>query len=403
VIYRLKSFFGSFSRQFWLVSGVMMLAWTFHSLVWPFLTLYASEKLHQPLTAVTLLLTINSLVGLATTFIGGAIADRFGRKWVMVFSFVVAGVSWYLFRLADVLPVFALLMALSGAVTPLYRLAADAMVTDVVPPEERIDAYSILRLGNNLGVALGPSIGGFLAASSYQISFAAAGFGMLLCAVLILLFSMETMPKALPQTATVFSSDKGYASALKDRQLLGFLVAMTFNRMASATLWMLLAVHAKTNYGIAEDVFGFIPTTNAVMVIFFQLLVTRVVKKRPPAAVMTIGALFYGFAVMGVAFGRGFWAFWVCMVVATIGEMILLPTSTNYVSSLAPEDKRARYMSLFTVTWSIGTALGPLIGGILNDWISPSATWIGTGLLGFVGAGLFMLFSHRQKNTAYCE
>ncbi len=380
-----------------------MLAWTFHSLVWPFLTLYASEKLHQPLTTITILLTINSLVGLATTFIGGAIADRFGRKWVMVFSFVVAGISWYLFRLADVLPVFALLMALSGAVTPLYRLAADAMVTDVVPPEERIDAYSILRLGNNLGVALGPSIGGFLAAASYQISFAAAGFGMLLCAGLTLLFSVETMPKALPQTATILRSDKGYSSALKDRQLLGFLVAMTFNRMASATLWMLLAVHAKTNYGIAEDVFGFIPTTNALMVIFFQLLVTRVVKNRPPAAVMTVGALFYGVAVMGVGFGRGFWAFWVCMVIATIGEMILLPTSTNYVSSLAPEDKRARYMSLFTVTWSIGTALGPLIGGILNDWISPSATWIGTGLLGFVGAGLFMLFSHRQKNTAYCE
>jgi MFS family permease len=118
---------------------------------------------------------------------------------------------------------------------------------------------------------------------------------------------------------------------------------------------------------------------------------------------MTLGALFYGVAVMGVAFGRGFWAFWVCMVIATIGEMILLPTSTNYVSGLAPEDKRARYMSLFTVTWGIGTALGPLIGGILNDRISPSATWIGTGLLGFIGAGLFLLFSRRQKNTAYCE
>ncbi len=403
VISRVSSAFRSFSRQFWLVSGVMMLAWTFHSLVWPFLTLYASEKLNQPLTAVTILLTINSLVGLVTTFIGGAIADRFGRKWVMVFSFFIAGVSWYLFRLADILPVFALLMALSGAVTPLYRLAADAMITDIIPPAERIDAYSVLRLGNNLGVAVGPAIGGFLAAYSYQVSFAVTGAGMVICAVLILFFSIETMPRvALPEGSKP-AMIQGYSTALKDRQLLGFLVAMTFNRMASSALWMLLAVHAKTNYSIPEDIFGFIPTTNAVMVILFQLPVTRIVKKRTPAAMMTLGALFYGFAVTGVAVGTGFWAFWLCMVIATVGEMILLPTSTNYVSNLAPEDKRARYMSLFTVTWSIGTALGPLIGGILGDWISPSATWIGTGLLGFAGAGFFLLFSRRQKNTPYCE
>jgi MFS family permease len=381
----------------------MMLAWTVHSLVWPFLTLYASEKLNQPLTAVTVLLTVNSLVGLVTTFIGGAIADRFGRKWVMVFAFAVAGVSWYLFRIAGTLPVFALLMALSGAVTPLYRLAADAMITDVIPSEERIEAYSILRLGNNIGVALGPAIGGFLASISYNFSFAVTGIGMFVCAIIVMIFSIETMPKNHGRHEVSHKQDLGYAEALKDKSLAGFLVANTFNRMASATLWMLLAVHAKMNYGISEDIFGFIPTTNAVMVILFQLLITRKVKRYPPALVMTTGAAFYGIAVTGVAFGHGFWAFWLCMVIATIGEMILLPTSTNYVSNLAPEDKRARYMSLYTITWSIGTAVGPLIGGVLSDQISPSATWIGTGLLGFVGAGLFLVFARRTKNSSYCE
>ena len=397
VISRAAAVYRSFSRQFWLVSLVMMLAWTFHSLVWPFLTLYASEKLNQPLTAVTGILTINSLVGLVTTFIGGAIADRFGRKWVIVFSFAFCAVSWYLFRMADTLPIFALLMALNGAFTPLYRVASDAMITDVVPADERIEAYSILRMGNNIGVAVGPAIGGFLAAQSYRISFAVTGIGMLLCAVLILVFSIETMPKGIAQKENSLLKGSGYAEALKDRGLIGFLVAMAFNRMASAALWMLLAVHVKTNFGISEDLFGFIPTTNAIMVILFQILITRTVKKHPPAFVMTLGALFYSVAVFGVAFGQGFWGFWLCMVIATIGEMILLPTTTNYVSRLAPEDKRARYMSLYTITWSIGTALGPLIGGILNDQISPAATWIGTGLLGLVSTGLFFLFARRPK------
>lgn len=399
MISRAFSTFKSFSRQFWLITIVMMLAWTFHSLVWPFLTLFASEKLNQPLTSVTLVLTINSVIGLVTTFIGGAIADRFGRKWVMGFSFLFAGVSWYLFRMADTLPIFALLMALNGATTPLYRLAADAMIADLVPADERIEAYSIMRMGNNIGVALGPAIGGFIAAISYDISFTLTGAGLVLCSLLIMFLSIETMPKYIPPLQSAIPQDKGYSKALKDRRLLSFLVAMTFNRMCSATLWLLLAVHAKTNFQIAENVFGFIPTTNAVMVILFQILVTRLVKRREPAMVMTLGAAFYGVAVLGVAFGTGFWGFWVCMVIATIGEMILMPTSTNYVSGLAPEDQRARYMSLYTITWSIGTALGPLIGGILNDQISPSATWIVAGLLGFVGAGLFLLFSRRKKTA----
>ena len=193
-------------------------------------------------------------------------------------------------------------MALNGATTPLYRLAADAMIADLVPADERIEAYSIMRMGNNIGVALGPAIGGFIAAISYDISFTLTGVGLVLCGLLILFLSIETMPKYNRPLQGAVPQDKGYSKALKDRKLLSFLVAMTFNRMCSATLWLLLAVHAKTNFHIAENVFGFIPTTNAVMVILFQILVTRLVKRREPAVVMTLGAcvLWRGCAWRGV-------------------------------------------------------------------------------------------------------
>jgi predicted MFS family arabinose efflux permease len=382
----------------------MMLAWTFHSMIWPCLLLYASQRLAQPLTLVAGLLTLNSLVGLATTFIGGAIADKFGRKWVMAFSLVFCGVSWYLFRLAGTLPSFALLMALTGATTPLYRLAADAMIADLVPPENRIDAYSVMRLGNNLGVALGPAIGGFTAAVSYNISFTVTGIGILACGLLIVFFSIETIPLHLNQRRESSGTIKGYVRALKDRKLLGILGSFTFNRFCSAILWMLLAVYAKERFGISERLYGFIPMTNAVMVVLFQIIVTRVIKKRAAEPSMALGALFYAIAVFGVAFGSGFWAFWLCMVVATIGEMILVPTSTTYVSRLAPEDMRARYMGLYTVTWGIGTGLGPLFGGYLNDQIDPKATWIGGGIFGLVGAILFMVIAlQRKKDKDYID
>ncbi len=168
VISRIKQVFHSYPRQFWLVTSIMMLAWLFHSLMWPYLMLYFSQQLGQPLSSVAWLMTLNAAVGMVTAFLGGAIADRFGRKGVMVFSMGISAVGWFFFQAAGTLPVFALLLVVTGATTPIYRLASDAMIADMFPEEKRLNAYSVLRMGNNLGVALGPALGGYLASDFIQ-------------------------------------------------------------------------------------------------------------------------------------------------------------------------------------------------------------------------------------------
>lgn len=400
MISRLRKVIKLYPRQFWLVAVIMMLAWTFHSMLWPFLLIYISQKLNTSLTAVASLLTINALVGMVTSFLGGAIADRFGRKWVMVVSFILCAFSWYLFQLADTVALFVALMALNGATTPLYRLAADAMMADLVPPGNRIEAYSILRMGNNLGVALGPAIGGFTAAISYNISFSIAGLGILLCGILVMIFSSETIPVRENVAPIPPSRLGGYGKILRDRQFLSLIGAFTLNRISSATIWLMLGVYVKSNFGMSEKLFGFIPMTNAVMVIFFQVLTTRWVKRHDPKWMMVFGSVFYGLAVFGVAFGQGFWAFWLCMVVATIGEMILVPTTTTMAAGMAPDDMRGRYMSVYTVTSGVGSGVGPLLGGFLSDSFGPTTTWYGGGLIGFAGAAAFLFNIMARKRSS---
>jgi MFS family permease len=396
----IKRILSSYPRQFWLVVMVMTLAYMFHSILWPFLIIYASQKLGLALTAVTGLLTLNSLVGLITTFMGGAIADRFGRKWVMVTSLLLCGVSWFLFQYAESFSVFVLLMALNGATTPMYRLAADAMMADIVPVDQRMDAYSILRMGNNLGVALGPAIGGYLSAISYDISFSTAGIGIFAIGLAVAIFSLETLP-AVRSVPSVSPPSGGYTRIVQDSKFMGLVGSYSLNRICSSTLWMLLAVYAKQNFGVSERLYGFIPTTNAVMVILFQILITRQVKRHRPEKAMIVGAIFYAVSVFAVAFGRGFWAFWLCMVVATIGEMILVPTSTTYASLLAPEDMRGRYMSIYTLTGGLGTGIGPLIGGIANDTLGPHTIWYSGGAIGgFSALAFFLIFRQQLKKPA---
>ncbi len=87
------------------------------------------------------------------------------------------------------------------------------------------------------------------------------------------------------------------------------------------------------------------------------------------------------------------------MVVMTIGELVLVPTSSTYAANLAPADMRGRYMSLYGLTWNVAAGIGPVAGGFLNDTISPQAIWYGGGLCGLVSALLFVFFWLRRSTA----
>jgi MFS family permease len=130
----------------------------------PFMTLYAAAP-EIPMTTVGLLLSLYSAGGLVTALFGGPVADRLGRKGVMVFSLLANSAAYLALSMANNLALFALLLAANGACNPLYRVGADAMIADLIPQERRSGAYALVRMSNNLGVAVGPAVGGFLSVS----------------------------------------------------------------------------------------------------------------------------------------------------------------------------------------------------------------------------------------------
>jgi MFS family permease len=127
------------------------------------------------------------------------------------------------------------------------------------------------------------------------------------------------------------------------------------------------------------------------MVVILQVWVTSRTKRYSPPRMMALGALFYAVGVGSVALGAGFWGFWLCMVIATVGELIQTPTASTFVANLAPPDMRGRYMSIYGLAHSIAFGFGPLIGGLINDHVSPKATWVSGGIFSLVAAAGFLL------------
>jgi MFS family permease len=394
-IARLRRLSQNYPRQFWLLFVGMVISALGSSMVWPFLMIYVTERLQLPLATTASLMTLNAAMGLIFAFVAGPVTDRFGRKWVMVVSLAMNALAYLLMIRADSLAAFAVLMGIAGAFNPLYRVGADAMMADLVPPEKRLNAYSLMRTSHNIGIALGPVIGGFLATISYSIAFACAAAGLATFSLLIAFFARETLVRIPAQTRPKKEKFGGYGRILKDRPFISFAVVITLTQMCAALIWVLLGVYAKQNYQVPESQYGWIATTNALMVVFFQFPVTQVTRRFPSLWMLAAGSLFYAIGVGSVVLGQGFWGFWVSMVVMTIGELILSPTATAYAANSAPPDMRGRYMSIYGLTWGAASGIAPVIGGYLNDTFGPITIWYGGFMVGMAATVGFLILARR--------
>jgi MFS family permease len=406
---RLRRTADEYPRQFWLLFFGSLVSSSGGSMVWPFLTIYIRQRLGVPLTDVALILTVNSVAGFLSMSLAGPAADRFGRKWLMVIGLVVGGATMVAAILADSMAAILVVMAVNGAFSPLVGVGASTMIADIIIPEKRAGAYALLRMIQNLGVAIGPTVGGFIAVVSYSIAFGVAAGTSLIFALLILFFAVETMPARGDGVAAGGDDglararpEAGFGPVFRDRRFMAFAGVYTITGMVGAMMMILLPVYGKENFGVLENQYGFIMATNAVMVVTLQFAITRFSSRRPHFLVLAAGSLFYGVGAGSVALGWNFPTFLISMVILTIGEMLIVPTATTLTANLAPPDMRGRYMSVYSLTWGMAFGVGPVIGGVLNDHVAPIAIWYGTLVLGLIGTVGFLAMS-RARPVARSE
>lgn len=142
-----------------------------------------------------------------------------------------------------------------------------------------------------------------------------------------------------------------------------------------------LSVYLRDNHGINPQGYGFLMSTSAITVIFFQFWLTRTIKHQPPFLMMAFGTIFYviGFTLFGLV--TTFILFALNIVIITIGEMIVVPTSQSLVAGFAPEEMRGRYMAVSGLSWAIPSTIGPAAAGYILDNYNPNLLWYIGGVL----------------------
>ncbi len=371
--------------QFRLMVGGALLNSTGIAMVYPFLTLYLSTQLGVSVERVGLLFLLNSTGGLAAQTLAGPVADRFGRRPVMLFGLLSqSGVSIGYTQI-HAFEGFVLLAGLGGFLGSMYMPASNAMVVDLVGPQRRAEAFGLIRIAANLGFVIGPSLGGLLATRSYTSLFMIMGSFQFIYFVVLLLAARETLPAGRAAVRTEGWTG-GYGAILRDRSFVILLVASLMTTLVYSQLGTIMPVYLKQHVGIGESSYGLLMAMNGGLVVLLQIPTTRLVEKQNRAIMLALGTLCYAAGVGSIGLWRDVWLFAASMVVVTVGEMMIAPVASALVADLSPAHMRARYMGSFGLTWTVGYGLGPTMGGMIMAGLGPTWVWGLAGLLGCLAA-----------------
>ena len=368
-------------------------------LLYPFYALYITEHFGVGMIEVGYLFSIFSVGNILGGVIGGALADKYGRRAMILIGLVASGIGSILMGLVNNLNIFYLLAAFLGLIGNFGAPARQAMVADLLPKEKQAEGFGILRVAFNLSAVIGPLLGGFIATQSYMLLFILDAVSSIITAVIVYTVIPETKPQKQDDKPeeTVVKTIIGYKEVLADWVFVLFLSVSAIVVLVYMQMNSTLSVFLRDVHGFPVQSFALLLSMNAAMVVLFQFWITRKISKYAPMKVMAFGTMFLmiGFGMYG--FISEPYLFFIAMVIITVGEMIVFPIGQVAAASFAPEDKRGRYMAVFAFQWAIPNLFGVLAAGLIMEYIGPNWIWYIAGIISLISIIGFWLLHDVTK------
>jgi MFS family permease len=381
---------GALPRPAWVICIGMFIN-KFGNFLSVFLVLYLTAKGYSTFLAGLAL----GAVGLGSFFgnaIGGYLADRLGRRSAIVVSMFGTALFTILMPFLHNYYLIVALALLIGFFGQIYRPAGGAILVDTTTESQRVTAFALLRLAINLGMSVGPLVGGLLSGYSYTWLFVGNAVTSLLFGLLVLLLLPETRPT--PAEHEDVAPDRGYREVFADRALVLYLLSMIAGTYAYVQTTATLPLHVKDVH-LSNTFYGLLLGINALMCVCIELPLVRFTERRNSRQVIAVGLVLLGLGVglIGVADSRAMLVFTV--VVWTFAEMIYTPVATAYPGLLAPSHLRGRYQAAEGIAITLAQTAGPAIGGLIYG-ISQGAHWLTSAALSVVAAALILAAKPRR-------
>ena len=367
------------------------------TMVLPFLLLYLTRDLGLPPSSAGAIVALYGATALVTAPFAGRLCDRLGTLRMMTVSLLLSGLILLAFPVARTPLAVALATVLWAVASEIFRPASLAAIASAVGPEQRKTAFAVNRLAINLGMSLGPALGGFLAMWSYGALFVVDGVTSLAAAAIL---AKAGRPERAHTSEAHEAAKLETPPAHRDRRLLLLLlgvlpVAVVFFQHVAA-----MALFLVRDLGFSEASYGLLATLNTLLVVAFEVPLNSAMARWPAGKTLALGSVLPGAGFGLLAFAHAPGMVVVSVVVWTFGEIVLFPGLNAAVAALAPEARRGEYMGLYMMAFNLAFAIGPWAGtAILEAWGGPTL-WTGTFLAGLVSAILLWRAGAHPRSPA---
>jgi predicted MFS family arabinose efflux permease len=370
-----------------------------NSAVWTYVGVWALEDLDASQKQLAAAFLVGALLAGAVGYLAGHLSDYIGRRPLMLAGW--AGNILTLPLLAFVHDVWLGLgvLALEPLLGALGGSATTAIVADLVPEEKQEASYAAVRVANNLGISIGPPVGGLLLLGEH---WPRLFLGVTLLSAGGWLLAYRTIPRRGRYAPEEPPTRGSFEVIRRDR---AFLIFMASSVLASATyvaFETLLPISLVRSHGLAPSVWGFLVIANPILVTLLQLRLTRAVAHVPAAVKLGIAMPMMGLPFLLLNVTASIPVVLLVVVIFVFGEMLWIPTSQAVVAAFAPADLRGAYMGVFGASWAIAWSLGPFSGLQVRSAYGDAVLWWCVAAVG-VAAGLSGAAAARGRDRIPAE
>jgi MFS family permease len=367
--------------------------------VWVFIPIYLLEVRSIPYIEIGILFVLSGVASIPVSIFGGNLVDRVGRRKIALLMPPMLAVLFFVmflginYNLSD-LYIYSSFI-LFAAVASLQSVVDMVIVTDSTNDIDRIDAFSLTRIGANVGFSLGPAISGFVVSYNYAIlpliPLISESLGF------YLFYRYINYNEAPPQAEkSLISFPRG------DNRFLIISILLSLAFFATGPWAYILNQFLSKIDLIPNFVIGLLFATNGVVVVGLQLPVNRLFYKTDDMKRVAVGLLIYAatFAVFGIT--RNIALLFLDVVFLTIGENVISPPMTSVIGRIAPEGRRGEYYGGFSLMSNFVSPFSPIVYAAMLAFFyrSPLLLW---GLIGVICVALAVSIPLTRRAWSYQE
>lgn len=351
-------------RSVWvLIAGILFVRMALF-MSYPFLALHL-ENLHFNALEIGIILGCHYFFAGIVGVGGGSIASKWNPKWILIVTLLIGAFAFLCLGQAQTFAAFILSSCCLAVAMSTFEPVASVQITALIPTQLHALAFRYRYIAINIGAMIGPLFGTWFVLFGIRLSFSITSILLLIYSLLFLFIKSEQKKKE----ETSPSSIKSFGQAL--HHMSGnypFLFLMAANLCVTMTYGQIFStfpqiLSAKMEGG--RHLYSVLLMTNPITVIATGIFFSAFLAKLSPKFLLKGGALLLGISFFGFYFSPLTYPNYIfCMILFTLAEVALIPTTSKLLFDLAPQEHKGAYLGAESTSY-LGFFLGNLIGGWL--------------------------------------